>query len=92
MVASRPYGDTTFWVITLGRQNCYFLFGNNPRCISHLPLVTAVLKAEPTADQAAPGALGTRGTGACVEAMKSSSALGTDTGCPSGAVEKCLPN
>lgn len=78
MVVSRPCEDTTFWVITPGRQKCYFLSGNNPSCISHLPLLTAMLKAEPTADQAAPRAQGTRGSGASVGAMQNSSALGTD--------------
>lgn len=94
MVVSKPRGDTTFWVITLRRQKYNFLVGKNPSCISHLPLRRAMLKAEPPADmqEAAPRALGIRGSGACVGAMQSSSALGTDTGCPSGALEKCLPN
>lgn len=78
MAISRPCGDTTCWVITLRRQKYYLLAGNNPSCISHLPLLTAMLRAEPTADT--PGAQGTRGSGACVGAMQSSSALGTDTG------------
>lgn len=52
--------------------------------MSHLPLLTPTLKAEPPADmqEAALRALGTRGGGACVGAMQSSSALGADTGCP----------
>lgn len=37
-----------------------------------------MLKAEPTADQAAPRALGTRGSGTSVGAMQNSRALGTD--------------
>lgn len=78
--------------MTLRRQKYYFLVGNNPSCTSHLPLLTAMFKAERTADQAAPRAVGTRGSSACVGAMQSSSALGTDTGCPSGALEKCLSN
>lgn len=43
-----------------------------------------MLKAEPPADvqEAALGALGTRGSSACIGVMQSSSALGTDAGCP----------